>query len=220
MQYCKHCSVQVRGDKKFCPLCANSLPDGSDDADEVFPDIPPAYERHLVIRIVAFISIASLVISFAVYTIFPFSVNWPMFVVFGLISMWLSLILVIRKRYNVTKNIMWQVLIVSLLSVFWDWKTGWRGWSLEYIIPIVCVAAMIVMYVVAKAMKLSVRDYIAYLLLDGLFGIVPVLFVVFNWIRVLYPSILCVSVSIIFLSAILIFQGENIKIELKKRMHI
>lgn len=220
MKYCKHCKVYIRGNKENCPLCANSLQNSDDNGDEIFPYIPPMYERHLVIRIMAFISVASLVISFAVYNIFPTSVNWPMFVVFGLISMWLSLILVIRKRYNITKNIMWQVLIVSLLSVFWDWKTGWRGWSLEYIIPIICVVTMFVMYVVAKAMKLSVLDYIAYLLLDGLFGIVPVLFIVFNWIKILYPSILCVSVSIIFLSAILIFQGENIKLELKKMLHI
>jgi hypothetical protein len=143
-----------------------------------------------------------------------------MLVVFGLLSMWLSLTTALRKRYNITKSIMWQVLIVSALAILWDWRIGWRGWSLDYAIPVLCVAAMLVMYVTAKVMKLSARNYIAYFLLGGLFGVIPVLFILFNLVNVIYPSIISVAVSIIFLSAILIFQGDNIKAELQKRMHI
>lgn len=222
MQYCSYCQVYIRGNKSKCPLCRNILPKDSDeDAHEiVFPVIPPSYEAHLAIRIMVFISIIAIVISFALYTIFPADVNWPIFVVLGLISMWLSLTIVIRKRHNITKNIMWQVTIVSVLSIFWDWRIGWRGWSINYAIPTACVVAMLVMYVTAKIMKLGIRNYILYFLLDGLFGIVPILFMIFGWIKVFYPSIICVASSIIFLSAIFIFQGENIKMELDRKMHI
>lgn len=220
MQYCNHCQVHIRGNKQECPLCRNILPEDDNDQDEIYPEIPPSYERHLAIRIMVFISIVSIVSSFVIYNIFPSNINWPIYVVFGLLSMWLSLIVVVQKRHNITKNIMWQVTIVSVLSVLWDWKIGWKGWSLDYLIPIVCVSAMFVMYVTAKVMRLSIRDYIMYFLLDGLFGVIPILFILFNWVNVLYPSIISVAASIIFLSAILIFQGENIKIELDKRMHI
>ena len=234
MKYCNHCRVHIRGNKKECPLCRNILPEDTGDTyknnrrknanDEIYPEIPPTYERHLAVRVIIFISVVVIVASFVVYQlfphIFPTDVNWPLFVLFGIISMWLSLTLVIRKRNNITKNITWQVAVVSLLSVFWDWRTGWGGWSLDYVIPVICVAAMLVMYVTAKVMKLSVRDYITYFLLDSLLGIIPILFIIFRWVRVVYPSLISVAVSIIFLSAIIIFQGENIKAELNKRMHI
>ncbi len=220
MQYCKHCLVHIRGNNKKCPLCNNILPAEGQDDEEIFPQIPPAYERHLAIRIMVFISVIVVVISFVLHNIYPLEINRPMFVVFGLLSMWLSLIAVIRKRHNITKTIMWQVTIVSVLAVFWDWRTGWRGWSLDYAIPIACVTAMFVMYVTAKIMKLSIRDYITYFFLDGLFGILPILFILFDWVNVIYPSLISVGISIIFLSAILIFQGENIKVEIKKRLHI
>lgn len=230
IKYCNHCQTHIRGNKSECPLCRNILPGEGycNTQEEIFPEIPPAYERHLAIRIMAFISIFTIVASFAVYNIFPSvvyhiippNVNWPIFEVFGLLSMWLSFIVVMRKRHNITKNIMWQVIIVSALSVIWDWRTGSRGWSLDYVIPVTCVVAMFVMYVTAKVLKLSARDYIAYFLLDGLFGIIPILFILFDLINVFYPSVACVAGSIIFLSAILIFQGENIKMELMKRMHI
>ena len=220
MKYCNQCKVHIRGNKQRCPLCGNILPDDNKDHVEVYPRVPPAYERHLAIRIMVFFSIVSIVVSFVVYSIFPSDINWPMLVVFGLLSMWLSLILVIRKRNNLTKNIMWQVTIVSALSVFWDWRIGWRGWSLDYLIPFACVTAMLVMYITAKIMKLSVRDYITYFFLAGLFGFIPVLFILFRWVKDVHPSIISVAGSIICLSAILIFQGENIKSELNKRMHI
>lgn len=222
MQYCSHCRVNIRGNKNECPLCWNTLqPDSSSiEQDEIFPAIPPAYESHLAIRIMVFISIVAVVASFAIYLIFPSDINWPLIAVFGLLSMWLSLIVVIRKRHNIPKSIMWQVTLASALSVFWDWETGWRGWSLDYVIPVACVTAMLVMYVTARIMKLSVRDYITYALLDCIFGIIPVLFILFDWINISYPSTICISISIIFLAAIFIFHGEDIRKELDKRMHI
>ncbi len=220
MKYCSHCKVYIRGNKPQCPLCENSLPDALEEEETLFPTVPLIFESHLALRITAFISIAALVISFAIKEIFPSSINSPLFVLLALLTMWLCLIIVIRKRYNIAKTIMWQVSLISIFSVIWDWRIGWQGWSLNYVIPISCVAAMFVMYITAKIMHLSVRDYIVYLLLDGLFGFIPILFLLFDWITVYYPSILCVTISIIFLAAILIFEGENIKYELNKRMHI
>ena len=222
MILCNHCKVYVRDGKDKCPLCGNLLMynEKSNREEAIYPVIPPAYERHLAIRILVFISIVASVISFFIYNLFPTSVNWPVLVVLGIISTWLSITYALRKRSNITKTIMWQVFIMSLLSIIWDWKIGWRGWSLDYAIPFMCIAAIIVMYVTAKVMRLGVGHYIAYFLLGGLFGIIPGLFILLNLVNVDYPSIISVAVSIIFISAIVIFQGENILSELQKRMHI
>ncbi|MDD4565222.1 MAG: DUF6320 domain-containing protein [Eubacteriales bacterium] len=220
MQYCDHCQVSIRGNKKRCPLCKNVIAADDNDTEKIYPYIPLLYESHLVIRILIFITIVTIVVSFAVYRLIPSNINWPVFVLLGLLSVWLSIALVLRKRNNITKNIMWLVALASALSILWDWMIDWKGWSLDYVIPIVCVAAICSMYVTAKVMKLGARDYTIYFLLAGLFGIMPVLFIMFDWLNVLYPSIICVSVSIIFLSAIIIFQGSSIKSELNKKMHL
>jgi len=115
---------------------------------------------------------------------------------------------------------MQQVAIISSLAIFWDWKIGWKGWSIDFVIPIACIGAMIMIYIIAKIMKLSIRDYITYALIDGLLGIVPLLFMLLGWTKFIYPTIICVALSIIFLSALFIFHGRDIKDELNKRMHI
>lgn len=220
MTYCQNCGVHIRGGKERCVLCGNTLPESAFEAAEIYPQILPAYERHLAMRLMIFISVTMVVASFAVRMIFPSHLNWPIFVLFGLLSVWLSLIAIVRKRHNIPKTIVWQVTIVAGLSLFWDWSTGWRGWSVDYLIPILFVAALLVMYITAKIFKLSFRDYLFYALLGGLFGIVPAAFILFHWVAVPYPSIMCVAISIIFLAALFIFQGGNIKKELNKRLHI
>lgn len=222
MQYCNYCQVYIREKEEICPLCRNDLAnyDSTKGEKEYFPDVKPYYKKNLAIRIMLFISIASIVISFAINMIFPSDINWPILFLFGLISTWLELIFIVQKRHHIPKKIIRQVLVVSILAIFWDWKTGWRGWSLDYIIPITCIAALIIMYVTAKIMRLSINDYITYSLIDGLFGIIPILFIIFDWVNVKFPSIISVSLSIISLSAIFIFHGEEMKAEIDKRMHI
>ncbi len=221
MKYCSHCKVYIRGDKEKCTLCENILDEKViAKSEDVFPDIPPFYQSHLALKILIFISISAVVISFAINMMFPSNVNWPIFLVFGVLSTWIGLIIVVQKRYHIAKKIVWQVVIVSILSIFWDFETGWRGWSIDYVIPIASVSAMVIMYVTAKIMKLSIRDYITYIFIDGLFGIIPVLFIVFDFVDVRYPSIISIGFSIISLSAIFIFQGKEIRTEINKRMHI
>lgn len=222
MQYCNHCKVHIKNKTDRCALCGNILPplDDGTKIKRTFPVIPPFYQSHLAMKIMIFISIASVVVSFAINMIFPSDINWPILFVFALISVWLGLIVILQKRYHIPKKIIWQVAIISLLSIFWDWKTGWRGWSLDYVIPAAIVSAMILMYVTARIMKLSARDYITYSLIDGFLGIIPILFILFDWVNVIYPSIISITVSIVSLLAIFVFQGQDIRAELDKRMHI
>jgi len=221
MKYCKHCKVYIRGKHDRCILCENILEkEVKIENEDVYPEIPPFYESHLAIKIMIFITIVALVVSVGINIIFKSDINWLILFMLGVVSIWVGLIIIVQKRYHIPKKILWQVIIISIFAIFWDYATGWIGWSLDYVIPIACVSAMIIMYVTAKIMKLSVRDYITYVLLDGIFGIIPVVFIIFDLVNILYPSIISIGFSIISISAIFIFQGKEIKSEMNKRMHI
>ena len=167
-----------------------------------------------------FFSICLIALSLSINTMFPVDLNWPLLVIFGLLCVWVSLALVIRQRHNIPKSITWQVAVITIFAIGWDIYMGYEGWSLEFVLPIVCVVAMIVMYVTAKIMNLGIRDLIVYLLLDGLFGVIPAIFLWLDLVEIKYPSIVCVTVSVISLSAVILFKGEEILEELKKRMHV
>ena len=222
---CLHCGVTVRGDKLRCPLCGNSMPDSAailklDHPVDVFPHIDAEFKSHLAMRILVFISVVTVIVSFAISRYFVSRFNWPLLILLGIGSMWLIASNVLRKRRSIAKVITWQVTILSILALLWDWVIGWQGWSLDFAIPIICTAATGAMFVIAQVRHLEAHEYVVYLSLTAIFGLFPFLFLLFDWVNVALPSILSVVISLIMLAAILIFQWEAIRVELAKRFHI
>ncbi len=233
LKYCNHCKVTVRGSDEVCPLCRNPMPltesegldlltmiEEEELARDVFPFIPPGNERHMAVRVLSLVSIVAVVASVVLKLLIPSPADWPWFVIMGVVSMWLVVITVMRKRRNISKTIAWQVLILSVVTGVIDWMAGWKGWSLEYAIPIICMTAMMTMTVLSIIFSLEVRDYIMYMILGGLMGLIPLLFLLFGWVESTIPSLLSVATAVIFLSALLIFHGGVIRNETRKRFHV
>jgi hypothetical protein len=221
MQSCDNCKVSLMGGHHVCPLCGGILQQNEEKDEAVFPHIPTIYQEfNIFIRLMILISIASIIISFAINVIFTRESRWSLLVAASFLCMWTSLFVMIRKKNNIPKTIIWQVAIIGILSVMWDWSMGWLGWSIDYVIPSICVGAMIVMPIAAKLLKIGVRDLIVYLMVDGIFGFIPIIFIVFGGLTVLFPSVICVATSAFSLSALILFEGDNMKAELNKRMHI
>lgn len=221
MLRCDNCKVSIKGNHKVCPLCGGIIQDNDEKGEDVFPYIPTIYQEfNILIRTMILISISAVIISFAINAIFTRESRWSLLVAAGILCMWISLYFIIRKKNNIPKTIVWQVALIGILSVLWDKSMGWLGWSIDFVIPAVCVGAIIVMAIAAKLLKIGVRDLIIYLLVDVIFGFVPIIFLLLGWLHVVFPSVICVAASAISLSALILFEGDNMKTELNKRMHI
>jgi hypothetical protein len=221
MQKCDNCKVSLKGDYEVCPLCGGILHGDIDKREEIFPIIPTIFEEfNIFIRIILLISIAAIIISFAINLLFTKDSRWSLIVAAGIACMWVSLFFIIRKKNNIPKTIVWQVVLIGILSVMWDWSMGWLGWSINFVIPAICFGAMIVMAIAAKILKIGVRDLIVYLFIDIIFGFIPIIFILTGVLDVVFPSVICVATSTISLSALILFQGDNMKAELRKKMHI
>ena len=221
MRYCNHCKVDILGDWDVCPLCLNPVQtQGIVWQESPFPDVPLRFHKYLALKIMVFLSVISVALSFIAYQIWPTQLKWPWLILFGLLSMWLIVVLIIRQRRNITKSIVYQIALLSLLSFLCDHYIGWSGWSINYAIPIICSSALAAMFVSVRVVDLVVGDYILYFLMAALLALIPLLFVLFGWISHPIPSFVSVSLSIIMLVAIPIFRGRLIIAELHKRMHI
>lgn len=220
MKYCNNCKVNIVGNRKNCPLCQEILT-GDNYSDEIFPKISFVYREHgLFFKIMLLASIVIASVSVAINILLPQRGAWSLFILGGLGSVWASMITAINKRNNIPKNIVYQVMIISVIVIIWDLIMGWRGWSISYIIPLVCFFAMISMAIISKVRKLFIEDYILYIIIDGLFGIVPIIFIITGNLKVLFPSLLCIVTSIISLSTILIFEEKSLWAEVKRRLHL
>lgn len=220
MKYCNNCNVNVVGKRKICPLCQDRL-SGDKPQEEIFPKISFVYREHtMFFKIMLLTSIIMATVSVALNILLYSRGAWSLFILGGLGSVWASLITLINQRKNIPKNIVYQVMTISVMALIWDLLTGWRGWSINYVIPLACVFAMISMAIISKIRKLHIEDYILYIIIDGLFGIVPVIFILIGFLDVLYPSVICIATSVISLSTIIIFEEKSLRAEIKRRLHV
>ena len=162
MKYCNSCNVSVVGKRKQCPLCQDRLT-GDKFQEEVFPRIAFIYREHSsYFKVMLLISIITATLAVAVNILMPDGGAWSLFVLGGLASVWASIITLINQRKNIPKNIVYQVITISITVLIWDLIIGWKGWSINYVIPLACVFAMISMAIISRIRKLYIEDYILY----------------------------------------------------------
>lgn len=109
---------------------------------------------HFFFRLLIFCSVAAAVVSVILNLALRSEVWWSLFVVGGIGCFWLGTAIAVSKRRNIPKNILYQVVFLSVCAVLWDVSTHWHKWSINYVIPIACTLAMLSLGTIAKVMRL------------------------------------------------------------------
>lgn len=222
MLRCEHCNVELPGSQSICPLC-RSKPSG--EPDETYRPYPNLKEtrmtlsRTLVIW-TAFGGICASAICVGINAAMPESRWWSLFVIAGIASFWLDFTFMLKKRRHLPKSIISQVIIISAIALIWDFATGYRGWAAELVIPIVSCAAMYALVLVAKVQKLSVEDYVSYLVVVCVFGFVSFVLVLTGIVKIAIPSVISFISAVVFLAFLLFFEGKPLMEELRRRLHM
>lgn len=220
-QRCEHCKMNIAVEGELCPLCQSRLRGTPDPESAIFPSISPKEwkKQKLALRICLFVSFALVVVCITIDALLTNSYRWPWYVAAAVLCVWVCIVNALQRRHNIPKNILWLVVWISLLSTLWDHFTGWKGWSLDYVLPALCVTAVLAIVIVSKTMKRRLREYMVYLIIGILFGLLPFSFWRLGWVQVRYPSIVCAAISILVLGALVFFKNGEMSEEMKKRLH-
>ena len=215
---CSHCKVEVLTTDNKCPLCQKPL---TGKADAIFPKIDPDFKNHnLVFKIIAVIGLFCSGASLLVNVIFKTKVFFSIYVFLGFLYAIGFLYIAIKKRSNPSRAILSLVTITSIFVLLFDFVTSWRGWSITYVIPIVLAIAIMVMGIMCLASKLLIEDFLGYFLLNIIYGLIPIALVLTGIVKVIVPSFICIIISLFFFIFLLIFEGKNMRTELKRRLHV
>ena len=93
------------------------------------------------------------------------------------------------------------MVLLCVVFLFWDFLTGYRGWSLEYGIPVVILLVFPVLTVIVKLMKLPASYYMIYYLLACAAGLLQLLFWPAGLVQMHRVCVLCGAVSACFCGA-------------------
>ena len=221
MSHCPQCHVAVKGDWLNCPLCHQSLEQKSKMSEpNPYPDIPMRFNKEQVVKILLIISIVVISIALLVGLFWLHSMKGLNIVLFGIVSLWLVILIIIRKRRNIAKSILYLIISLSFLSIHWDYVAGWTAWSTTYAVPIICGFALVAMYVAVRLVKIEVGDYVLYLVSAALIGLIPAVFLFFGWVTYPLPAWLSIGLSTFMLIVTFLFYRTEVLNELEKRMMI
>jgi len=176
--------------------------------------------HQLLLRLLALGTAIAVVVCVAVLLCLPEHGEAALSGIAGLASGWLTIGIAVKKRGRPLKSVFWQVCVLSILVLAWDRGAGWRGWSVNYVLPILYICTMLAMAVISRLLHLHPSDYLLYLLLNSLLGLVPLALLLCGALRVVYPAVICACVSMILLAVLVLFEGRALKSELLRRLHL
>ena len=86
-------------------------------------------------------------------------------------------------------------------------------------IPCACVAAILAIGTLAVVLSLESSDYMIYLLIVSVYGLVPLILLLTDQVNIMYPSVVCVALSLLTVVGLLVFFRRNAVEELQKKFH-
>ena len=227
---CQKCGPTFSGERVYCPLCKKRIIDeGTEDSSikedfDIFPVTQKKQADFIFMKIVTFAALAAVIVAGMVDRMMVLSDRtWqPIFflVVIGVAGGYALLIVGQRKWKNIRKMVMYEVIIGMILCIAYDWYTGWKGWSVQIVLPLTVVGMNLLYFILGFVDRKHQTDYGIYFLLTI---IATVLVVILVCVGVMHNTMLVTvttGIGVLLLIAKIIFQGKTFLSELSRRLHV
>lgn len=224
MRFCDKCGITVNAPRAHCPLCQCTMRRDENPKsieEEIYPEIKTYYKQYFMFfRILIFVSIvlggASLAVS--IFAQIPLWIS--LVIIAGIVYMWLTVITAVKKWNNVSKNILYQSFFLGFVVVLIDHYFGWLKWSVNYVIPSICLSSMVAIAIICKIRRYRINEYAVYMLVNCFFAVAPLVLWLTGVVTVVWPSVFSIIFSVLILAGFWLLTGLNIKGELRRRFHI
>ena len=129
------------------------------------------------------------------------------------------------RRFVIQSVIFNLLLLVSALIVFTDWFTGYTGYSLDLVVPILCSVTLVCNFIFAFLHSRFTANALVYLLMNIGVGLLPYILLFFRIDRGRIdghsiPWVNCLIISVVTFLGLVIFKGRDLRSEIAKRLHL
>jgi len=218
MKQCKKCNISLDVRTNTCPLC-NSEIDDVKNFKSSYPFISDIINKHffrkIILLITCLIALTVLVLNY----FFTPTIKWSIFVILQIFLSYYIFYNVLSGRKKVIKIMLTLNIIVSFLSVFWDFYTGLHGWSTNYVLPSLCITYGAFMLILRFVDYFAFRESSNYIYLNICLEFVPMLLVYLGYAKLNVLIHLSSLFCILNLLILIIFDGSDLKEDILKKMH-
>ena len=219
MAVCKLCCIEVLNETEICPLCRSVL-EKTETMENMYPNVR---ERIRGLRLAARIYLFCALVIFAVLALLDWhretQIWWSVLAGLALLYGYLLLRYAIAGKSGYRGKVMVLSILAVLLAVAADFVVGYRGWSVDYVLP---GGILALDGVVVGCMACNPRRWYSYILWQLLLVLCSLIPVALYFWRLEHHALMAflppaVSVSLFF--GALIIGGRSARQELVRRFH-
>ena len=217
MVKCNKCNVELDTIADICPLCNSEV---KNKKNTTYPVIKNNLTKSLLMKKIFFINcIICIIILLINYFCTP-NVKWSIFVVIQLILTYFIFCKVLSGRNKILRLLFMLNFIISVISIFWDYYVGFSGFSINYVLPSLCISYGIFMIILRFVKYFAFQENTSYIYLNVCIAFVPLILVKLG--KITFPLLAVISsvMGVINILVLIIFDWTNFKEDIRKKLHM
>lgn len=217
MSKCLKCDVNVNTVTNKCPLC-DSIIDETKDC--LYPKKINGLKYGFVRKISLFIALmCSLCVVLLNFYLTP-TYRWSVFVIIQLFISYMIFFKILNGRNRVLRMLFMLNIFVCSLSIFWDIYIGFSGWSLDYVLPSLCITYGIFVLLLRFINYFAFRQNSSYIYFNTCLGFVPIVLLYFDIVKLDILADLSALIAFVNLIILIIFDWSDLKEFISKKFHL
>lgn len=221
MGKCRNCKIEILDRTDRCPLCSSVL-EQDEELENMYPNVRSMMQPlHILVRVYLFFALTAEAVLFGINAVQPEpKIWWSAITGLGFFYLYIVFRYAIIGKSGYRSKVLILALIAILSSVAIDLVTGYRGWALDYVLP---VGILLVDLIILFCMFINRRNWQSYLmwqLLMMICSLIPILFYYLEFERFEYLVFLPIVTSAAIFSGTMIIGGRRAFQELKRRFHM
>ncbi len=219
MSKCRNCNIEILDNAPRCPLCHGALETGGDSLP-MYPDVrSPAKKLALAARIYLFCALVLESLLMMLCITLKLRLLWCIIPGLGLLYVYLLLRYALLGQNGYQAKTFVLTLMAVLMAVAADFAMGYRGWSVDYVLPLGIIFIDISVFVLIFANRRGWQSYIIWEIFMLLCSLIPALLYLLGLDHNAWFAFLPLVLSTYLLIGSMIIGGRRARLELKRRFH-
>jgi hypothetical protein len=220
MRYCKTCHIHYDTDLEHCLLCDGELEISADDQSEYkFKDITKKPRSNFFYRLFIFLNVISILTTITLDYMSGRNLSWSLIVSVTNMYSIIMLLTLGNPTFWVskfTKTIVFTISMVVLLGL----AIRDYSWAVDIVFPLAVSSTMLILTILIFSNRKKWFDYFASLFIITIIGLVPGFLILFNFLSITWPSLVCFIYAILTLLGMIFLPSKSSREEFKRRFHI
>ena len=165
MRECRNCKVEILDATAVCPLCNSVLEvSGEGEGGAGYPDVKAGVRKlSFIVRLYSFLAIVSEAALATINYLYFHGIWWSAITGICILYFYVTLKYSLQKNKGYQTVLLVQVIGAVLLVIAADNIAGYRGWSVNYVLP---GAILLLNGTIATLMVINASNWQSYILMQ------------------------------------------------------